>query len=480
MKNKILISLLLFTMFSSVFALEFKPKLEIVKQASDVKSLDNNQGNLSEKIISSNLENGEVTIELKLENKKANTTENTEKYENTEIYIMIPEVSSEESRKKYLDYVESLSTKIFNKSNKVKIGIIGITGTTDGKVNGDNSNAEIIIGPTNNLLQIKNSLNEINPDNNNYYINLQAAIRLASENYSNNVNKILVSLYDGVPVIANGYPATVNFQSQSTVLQTLNQRYNSMSTEIANEILKLKNSNIKFVLLRPNDTSYNITYYRTDNNEKIVDFDGSPYVQKIYGTKDNPTYGIMYEYTEENLDTVVNESIYNAVINLLDLPMNNIELQTYFTEDIMNNFDYSFVSKSIGTVSNIKDNKIVWSIDKLDTNGVATLQYKLKVKNITDETLLNKIFKTNERVDISYNIDKTYTDSLTSSPQVRFVVEETNKSEENIPTDVPSNSNNNKDNVVNPETGDNIIIYVILGLLLISGSIVTYKKVVEK
>ena len=97
-------------------------QLEIVKQESDKQTLDNNQGYLLEKIVDSNSETGELIVELKLDGTKIDTTEETkQKYENTEIFIIIPEEDTAEEKQKYLNYVESLSTKILSKSDKVKI-----------------------------------------------------------------------------------------------------------------------------------------------------------------------------------------------------------------------------------------------------------------------------------------------------------------------------------------------------------------------
>ena len=158
--------------YGSVNATELKTSLDIIQKASETKYLENNQGCISKTIVDSNSDTGEVTVELKLSN-NAKEVEDTTIYENTEIYIMIPEsiVIDEEKFAKRIQDIENLSSKILNYSSKTKIGIIGIMGTIadsevkDGKlisgennqsnVEGSSNNAEIVVNLTNNLNEIK-------------------------------------------------------------------------------------------------------------------------------------------------------------------------------------------------------------------------------------------------------------------------------------------------------------------------------------
>ena len=90
MQNKKIMALgtiiiMVFSMFSTVLAKELKTSLKIVKQASEIKYLENDQGHISKTILDSNANIGEVTIELKLSNTKKETTKNTD----TEIILVI-------------------------------------------------------------------------------------------------------------------------------------------------------------------------------------------------------------------------------------------------------------------------------------------------------------------------------------------------------------------------------------------------------
>ena len=228
--------------------------------------------------------------------------------------------------------IENLSNNIFRANTKTKIGIIGITGTIrdrsidengnmvtgekdEGMVDGTAENSEIVVELTNNLDIIKNSLQHMNSSKNIYHNNLQAAIRLANRSYSNNVNKILISLYDGVPDIAIGVHSEVTygwFSEYSTAEEGIKAKHENIANYTRSEIMTLKDSDISFILLRPDDTSYDETWYHTSTGEKLLDFDGSPYVQKLYGTMDNPTYGKMYSFNDTNIDTIITENIYQS------------------------------------------------------------------------------------------------------------------------------------------------------------------------
>lgn len=115
----------------------------------------------------------EVGIDLGLSNITNITEDTKERHENTEILIMVSEniVNKEETLNSYVSYIETLSTKVFEKSSNTKIGILGIKGTIvdgekdesgnmilgendEGGVDGSEDNAEIILKPSSNSDEI--------------------------------------------------------------------------------------------------------------------------------------------------------------------------------------------------------------------------------------------------------------------------------------------------------------------------------------
>lgn len=484
--NIFLIIYIVFSAFANVWAADIKTSLQVIKQASETKYLENDQGYISKTIVNSKPETGEITIEVKVSN-LAKDKENTQTYEDTEIYMMVSENISTskntEKIEKYIDDIVKLSSNIVKVNSKTKIGIIGIKGTIrdsqedengnlnigdndEREVNGSKENAEIVVEPTNKVEDIRSGLQNMNSSKTSYYSNLQAAIRLANKSYSNNTNKILISLFDGVPNIAIGVKEKVSYggwTQYNTVEEAVKAKYENVATYTRNEILELKNNDVSFILLRPADTSYDESWYDTSTGEKILDFDGSPYVQKLYGTIENPTYGKMYNFTDENIDTIIAENIYQDVKLLMQSDINSVKVTDYFPKEILNNFDITIHKPSTGTTSNEIDketNTLEWNIEILEGNSVGTLQYTLKLKDMENENLLEKTISTNEKIVLQYKDinEKEYTVTLSSSPQVKLsqIVQEDTTT---APTEIP-------------QTGQNIfagvLIITILIILIIS------------
>ena len=165
-KNKkvLLVVLLLLSLIvpNKAFASNNKTQLQVVEKSSETKYLEDDQGYITKTIVDSNPDTGEVTVELRLNN-KGKEQEQNKTYENTEIYILVSENLAKDNEKltKYINDIGNLASKIFSINTKTKIGIIGIKGTIrdwtinddgkaifgdkdEGKINGTAENAEII------------------------------------------------------------------------------------------------------------------------------------------------------------------------------------------------------------------------------------------------------------------------------------------------------------------------------------------------
>ena len=239
-------------------------KLYVVKDQSETKYLENDQGYITKKIVDSNSDTGEVTIELKL-NYSENLDEQKKNYDNTEIYIIVPEnISTDEERlTQYTNNIELLSRKIFETNKDVKIGLLGMKGPIrdikfdeDDKmsvgdndqrdVNGSADNAEIVSQLTNDKNALINGLKNMNSEKKDYYSNLQAVIDLANKSFSNNAKRILLSLDDKIPAVSNGVCSGVSygglFSMYSTVEEAVNAKYSKISSNTRDSILSLKDS----------------------------------------------------------------------------------------------------------------------------------------------------------------------------------------------------------------------------------------------
>ena len=469
--------------------------LNIIQKASETKYLDNDQGNISKTIIDSDAEKGEVTVEVKLSNTSKETS--TKRFDNSEVFIIIPESSKdEENQNKILTYVETLAQKVLAKSSNVKIGVIGMKGTisdtyTDengktfaGKndqsdVNGTADNAECVVELTQDLTKLKTDLGKMNSEKTIYHNNLQAALRLAKNSFSNNTNKILISLYDNVPSIAIGIHSQITyggwFSEYQTAEEAARAKLNGLVSNTKSEILSLKEANIDFILLRPDDSKFDQKYFSTTTGETTCNIDGKPYADELYGTLENPTYGKMYSLNNDNLEKIVTEDIYQEVIEKVRTAISNVKIVDYFPEEIVKYFDFSYNSKpNIGTVSEKIDEKntITWNIDKLEPNKVATLQYKLKIKTMSKNSpIYNKEIATNEKIILNYkdSNEKDCEVTLASSPKIKLsdVKNDTDSSKANNTNVKNTNAPSGKQDTtvaktILPNAGKNIIIISIV------------------
>ena len=197
-KVLIIVSLLfsIISMYTNVFAAELKTKLDVIQAASETKELENDQGYISKTIVNSNESTGEVTIELKLLNNNNDT--NVKKYGKTEIWIIDEEIDGDKVSAQKKEYTKQLCKKILSEKENVKIGIIGAKGPDSAAKKGSENDAEYVSNLTDNYTTLENNWNNMNKDNVSYATNHQAALRLASKSFSENVNKVVITLIDGV------------------------------------------------------------------------------------------------------------------------------------------------------------------------------------------------------------------------------------------------------------------------------------------
>ena len=190
---------------------------------------------------------------------------------------------------------------------------------------------------------------------------------------------------------------------------------------------------------------------------------------------DKPTYGKTYSFDSNNIDTIITENIYQDVKELIQNDINSVKIVDYFPEDITDNFEFSYVgNSSIGTTTEKIDPEsktITWDVGTLKGDEVATLKYKLKIKDMKNSELLNKTIATNEKVVLTYKDTeaKDYTVTLTSSPKVQLTEIKETKKEENKKDDTIAKE-------IFPQTGLNMFITIISIIAITLVGIFMYKK----
>ena len=469
----IILILLMIVMCESVNAEELKTSLDIIQKASETKYLENDQGYISKTIVDSNASTGEVTIELKLSNTKKEISKSNE----TEIVLVIDNSNSMQlktaegkTRKSILlDSAKNLVNTIFDTSNNVKMGVVKFCGETGlwslyaaSVITKSTSQREDIIAG---LTTIENKSTESGT-------NIQKGLIKAEELFSeSNGNKVIILLTDGCP---NEDGEKNNVADSQMVMS--NEKYNTILSNTKNELINIDKKGIRLISLMTGVNSNDV-----DKNGNVITSteDDLQAIKTIFGTEDNPTAGKFYNTKTADISQVIQNDITKDVQEILNTPLNTVKVTDYFPEDIAKNFEFSYVGNpSIGTVSDSIDSEsktITWDIGTLKGNEVATLKYKLKIKDMKNEQLLNKTISTNEKVVLTYKDTdlKDYELILSSSPKIQL-------SEVKGGLTSTSNKNNEKDNTIAkgilPNTGINVVISTVSVITIILIAIVFYKK----
>ena len=426
MKSKIkrmlwssMIVFIVISLFYNVLASDLRTSLNVVQKESETKYFENDQGFISKTIVDSNSENGECTIELKVSNTKKETTKSND----TEIMLVIDNsismdyktLEGKTRKSMILDGSKKFVNNVFNESDNVKVGIVRFAGerslwATPIYVNTRlNSNKDEVIEG---LTKVENTDVESGT-------NIQQALKVAEDEFSTSTgNKIIILLTDGLP----NEDANKNYVTNEQMVMS-NADYNLILENTKNELINAKEKGIKVISLM---TGVNSNDVDREGNTITTTEDDLQAIEKVFGTQDIPTAGKFYNVNTMNVTQVIQNDITKDVQDVLNEPISNVVVKDYFPKDIMDNFEFEYVEKSnIGTVSNAIDNEtnsIEWNIGTLRGNEVATLRYKLKIKNMANEQLLDKTISTNEKVVLTYKDTNStdYTVQLLDSPKIQL------------------------------------------------------------
>ena len=128
-------------------------------------------------------------------------------------------------------------------------------------------------------------------------------------------------------------------------------------------------------------------------------------ITEIFGTENSPTVGNFYYVTDDQVEETITTDIYNSLLPISQ-SYKDIVIKDYFPQEIIDNFEFAYVSDAnIGNISaeiDKTDNSITWTIPELANGETATVQYTLKLKQNFDSNIVDKLLDTNEKVDISY------------------------------------------------------------------------------
>ncbi len=388
MKKKI--SLILFTFITLTFLIAnlslasySTVTMSVVEEPICTIELGENS-QFEKRLIEKNLNNKEVTLQLQVTNNETSlkpTGEIMLVLDNSN--SMLNETSTGEMRKDLVfESAQTLVSNLLEDNTQLQIGIVSFSSSESNEATIED--ATLVSSLSNDVSKLNNAISNIEADG--PRTDLQAGLLLASQQFSEeDNNKYMIVLTDGVPNVA--IDSNNPYYSDTTITQTKEQ------------LQTFENDGIQIttMLTGIDDESY-VPNGVTKSFGEII--------EEIFGTPENPTVGNFYYVTDDQIETTITDNIYNDLLPV-EKTLTNIVIKDYFPEEIIDNFDFAYVSDAnIGEISaevNTNDNSITWTIPELASGQTATVQYTLKLKETFDSSIVDKILDTNEKVDITYN-----------------------------------------------------------------------------
>ena len=374
------------------------------------------------KLISKDLNNKEVTLQLQVTNEEISekpTGEIVLVLDNSD--SMKEQTSTGEIRKNLVfNSAKNLVTNLLKDNNALKIGIVSFSTNADISKEGTIEDATVISDLSNNANSLSTAIDTI--ETNGPRTNLESGLTLANKLFtSEQKNKYMIILTDGVPNVAIDYDKS--YYSDDVISKT------------KTFLQGLSNSGTKIITMLTGISDENYVPATTTKSFGTI-------ISEIFGTTQNPTAGEFYYISDDKIESTINE-IYNSLVST-DKTFKNLKIVDYFPKEIVDNFDFAYVSQAnIGNISaeiDKSNNSITWTIPELAVGQTATVQYKLKLKENFDSSIVGKILNTNEKVDITYTDYNNSTVNKTSdvTPKLKLVEPSTPITpEKEIPTVLP-------------------------------------------
>lgn len=405
MKKKIFLGIFLILIFiaNMSFASYSTVKMEVVEEPVCTIQIGENS-KFEKKLVNKDLANKEVTLQLQVTNEEQSAKPTGELMlvlDNSDSMndLVDPDNEQSESRKDLIfESSKTLVSNLLEGNDNLQIGIVSFSSNVDSSQEGTSADANVVAALSNNATELNNAISNI--EANGPRTDLDAGITLASKQFTEtDNNKYMIVLTDGVPNIALGYN---NPYYSDDVINTTKAKLQQLENE---------GINITTMLTGIDDEDYTPI-----NIEKTF----GEIINEIFGTEENPTTGNFYYVTDDEVEETITNDIYNSLLPVSQ-SYKNIVIKDYFPQEIIDNFEFAYVSDTnIGEISaevDPTDNSITWTIPELASGQTATVQYTLKLKEDFDSSIVDKLLDTNEKVDITYkdfnNKDQSQTSDVT-------------------------------------------------------------------
>ena len=336
------------------------------------------------KLISKDLNNKEVTLQLQVTNEESFTQPTGEimsVLDNSQ--SMTHEIGETTRYDLILESASTLINSLLDGNDNLKIGVVRFSSNLDATKEGTLEDASLVSDLSSDPEALNSAISNI--EFTGLRTDLDAGLSLASQYFtSEENNKYIIVLTDGVPNLALDYEG--NYYSDDVINKT-NSRLQTLESSGYNIITML--TGIDEPDSTPGTTSKTFAQI----------------IEETFGTETNPTAGKFYYVQDDEIEQTITQDIYNDLLPI-GHTLTDITITDYFPQEIIDNFEFAYVSEAnIGNISAEVDpetNSITWTIPELEVGQTATVQYKLKLKEDFDSNIVDKILDTNEKVDITY------------------------------------------------------------------------------
>lgn len=416
----VLIMFLLITFISTISGAAYNDvTMSVVEEPVCTINLGTNSF-VERSVISKDLENKEITLQLKV----TNTEENLKPTGEIMLVIdnsnsMLEPITESQTREDLvIDSAKNLITNLLKDNTKLKIGAVSFSTNTDVSKEGTIEDAKLISDLTNDTESLISSISNI--EYNGPRTDLDAGIQLAEQYFTDNTDnthKYMIILSDGVPNVAIDYD---KIYFSDDVISKTKASLQSLSSITKNVFIMLTGITDGDDIVTSSDKTYN------------------EIIEEIFGTEENPTIGKFYYITDDKIEDTITTDIYNDLLPVSQT-FNDIIVTDVFSKEIVDNFTFSYVKNpNIGTISPEIDkssNSIIWTIPELKSGETAIVQYKLKLNDNYDNEIINKVLNTNSNLNVTYTDYSDITDTKSSdiTPKIKLT--------EVLPTVIPKAGN---------------------------------------
>ena len=418
MKKKIALTIFLIIMMmtTSVFATAKSAdvKMEVVEDNVCTIKL-NEKANLEKKLVEYDLDKHQVTLQLKVNNAAE------AKIPSGEMMLVIDSSNSMDQK---VDDNTTRKELVLNSANKLvesllkanpttlKIGVVTFSTSSQKDENGNliigtEADAQKVCDFTNNVQTLKSKISAI--EGTGQYTNLDSGLKLAKSQYtSEDNNKYMIVLTDGLPNIAIGYNDLTSYKGLTDVITATKATLKSLdNVDVMTMLTGIDTEDATFRMEGVNKYTY------------------GQVIQEVFGTESKPTVGKFYKINDNQIEKTITETIYRELLPV-ENALTDIVVKDYFPEYIVNNFEMTYVegidTSNVSAKIDTETNSITWNLAKLGANQSATIQYRLTLKDEFDDKIIGEILDTNDSVEVTYkDFDgSTKTEKSDVTPKIKL------------------------------------------------------------